>query len=105
MGHNRLPRFPSSLLDDISRSIRNRQECIRLAIKLELAEETVLRMLDEDFTAQMPFNVLDEWVKKLHQQATGPVLYRALHEIDRPDIADKFAHELLAEGNFLNKGE
>ena len=58
-------------------------------------------MLDEVFTADMPFHVLNDWVEKWDHRATGSVLHHALHEIERKDLAEQFGQELLGPGKYF----
>ena len=90
--------LPITLLTDIVDGIHNREQCIRLAVKLNLGIDEVLRILAQAFTSKMPCCVLSKFMETHRPQNAGPVLYSALCEIERQDLAERFEDQLLANG-------
>ena len=90
------------LLLEISASFSNRDNCIVLAVRLDIAEAGLTKLLQEStFYNRMAFDVMKAWMRAYPQQARGPTLYAVLRDIER-DVAERFKERLSKSGKAIS---
>lgn len=99
-------RLPCDLLKAIADSIPSQEQSVRLAIKLKLPDHEVIAMMAQPilmFTSALPHDILINWSCGQTANVAGPILYDALCDMERPDIAERFQEELLGKGKMPNE--
>ena len=89
--------LPDELLCQISTAFVDRDQCVRLALKLKLDQSEVCRWLDALFTDHMAYEIIKKWIDVRGQQATRLDLYTALSEVDE-DMASTFEKAVFGRG-------
>ena len=92
----------NELLLEISAAFSNLEQCISLAVKLEIGEDEVFKLLDVTFNDRLAYNVIKKWMKAYEEKATGPALHAALLHIERHDLADRFEARLFGRGKAVS---
>ena len=88
-----------SLLKDIGTAIVCHDQCVKLALALQLGDDDFYKLVEATFTDDLAYKLLKKWTKA--ENATGSVLHAALRVAERQDLADRFEKELLGRGKLF----
>ena len=94
--------FPEELLSEISAAFSSHHQCIHLALKLRIGEGETCKLMTKPFSDDMALEIMRKWKEVHGEQATGPVLYAALYEVDLRRLAAKFEERLISAGENMS---
>ena len=90
------------LLREIGAAIASHEQCVKLALKLQLGDDDFYKLVEATFTEELAYDILKKWVKTHSENANGSVLHAALCDAERQDLADRFERRLLATGRTMS---
>ena len=94
--------LPDKLLLEICASFSNRDHCIVLAVKLNIEQADLTKLLQEStFHNRMAFDIIKAWMRAHPQQATGATLYAVLRDIEM-DVSDRFKERRIQSGKAVS---
>ena len=88
-----------ALLKDIGAAIVCHDQCVKLALALQLGDDDFYKLVEATFTEDLAYELLKKWTKV--ENATGSVLHAALGVAERQDLADRFEKTLLGRGKIF----
>ena len=88
-----------SLLKDIGAALVSHDQCVKLALALQLGDDDIYKLVEAAFTEDLAYKLLKKWTKA--ENATGLVLHAALCVAERQDLADRYEDKLLGRGQIF----
>lgn len=92
-----------AVLEKVAAAVHDQRESLQLAVQLKLPDNEVYRLLEPmaSFSQEIPLGVLLKWRELGRTAATGAILYGALYDIEREDIAQDIEEEIFGGGELL----